>query len=201
MKEDNREKFAFELRLKEIQAMDKDMTSMFYKIVTGLAILIWFLFTIGYFNSKDAIVIKNLFLFGLLVLLYVCSWQNQIYKYLQDCYDGLFNSLKYDKIFEFYPETLKWYYSIYYRRRTNLNSKRNFPNKHRFWNKIFDKNHIMNYTYSYFGGVMAALAIAYTLGQNPFGYPWYSLLIFFLLTFTFGLICVTMIAFAFVRRK
>ncbi|MBS3105906.1 hypothetical protein J4234_06650 [Candidatus Woesearchaeota archaeon] len=72
--------------------------------------------------------------------------------------------------------------------------------KSKFLKFVFDKNRFMNYTYSYFGGIMAALAIAYVLGQNPFGYPWYSILGFTLITFSAGLGCVSLIAFGFAKK-
>jgi len=57
----------------------------------------------------------------------------------------------------------------------------------KFLKFIFNKTHFMNYTYSYFGGVMAAITIAFVLGQKPLSSPLYTMLIFFLITFTFGL--------------
>lgn len=63
-----------------------------------------------------------------------------------------------------------------------------------------NENHIMNYTYSYFGGIFAAIAIAMVLGQNPLKWSWNAILSFLLITFSAGLICCTIIKFAFYKK-
>lgn len=197
MNQETKEKFAFELRFKQIQAMDKDMTAMFYKVIAGFGIIIWFLFYFGVLDAKNAVNVKLVFNISSLILLYIVVWQLQINKYLDDCYNGLFNAIKNNKLFEFYIRPMKWYHAFYYPK--NI---RNFASKSIKSNKklkLINKNHIMNYTYSYFGGIFAALAIAYILGQNPFGFPWYLILGFTLLTYSVGLFCVTIIAFAFAK--
>ncbi len=48
------------------------------------------------------------------------------------------------------------------------------------------QTHFMNYTYSYFAGIFAAMAVSFILGQNPIkrGLP---VLIFLLVTYFVGL--------------
>ena len=70
----------------------------------------------------------------------------------------------------------------------------------RFLKVIFHRQHFMNYTYSYFGGIFAAITIAFILGQNPFGYHWYTILIFALISFVAGLFCCTVILYSFIRK-
>ncbi|MBI2649927.1 hypothetical protein HYX04_01295 [Candidatus Woesearchaeota archaeon] len=93
----------------------------------------------------------------------------------------------------------KKYTQTYNELRKKLKGEDKMP-KSKFLKFIFNKNYFMNYTYSYFGGIMAALAIAYVLGENPFGYPWYSILVFTLITFSAGLGCVSLIAFGFAKK-
>jgi|SRR3989344_2829497 len=100
------------------------------------------------------------------------------------------------------------YNKVYNELRNNLKDIKNKNNKEnkmckfliKFRKIAFNENHFMNYTYSYFSGIMAALAIAYILGQNPFGYPWWSILIFILITFFAGLFSVTLIKSGFKKK-
>ncbi len=53
--------------------------------------------------------------------------------------------------------------------------------------------HIMNYTYSYYGGFVAGILIAFALGQNPIKHNLVNLLFFMIFTYLFGLVCVSFI--------
>ena len=92
------------------------------------------------------------------------------------------------------------YGRTYFKLRNTLSGEDKMP-KLKLLKFVINRNHFMNYTYSYFGGIMAAVAIAYVLNQNPFGFPWYAILGFTLITFAAGLICVSIIGFAFVKIK
>ena len=78
-----------------------------------------------------------------------------------------------------------------------------FREKHPLTKKDKEGNeyHIMNYTYSYFGGIFAAIAIAFILGQNPLNLPRSQILGFLLLTYGAGLVAVTIIKFAFLNKS
>ncbi len=83
------------------------------------------------------------------------------------------------------------YLAFYYREKYPLSKKGQEANQ----------NHIMNYTYSYFGGIFAAMAIAFILGQNPLKLPWNQILGFLLLTYGFGIISVTIIRLGFSKKS
>ena len=82
------------------------------------------------------------------------------------------------------------YLAFYYRDKFPLSKKE----------KEANQNHIMNYTYSYFGGIFAAITIAFVLGQNPLKLPWNAIVGFLLITYGAGWVCCTLIRFAFYKK-
>ena len=72
-----------------------------------------------------------------------------------------------------------------------------------FWKTILNKDHIMNYTYGFFGSIFAASFIAFVLKQFPKPsdmYSWYVISIIAAITYIIGLFCVSIIAFAFNKK-
>ena len=92
------------------------------------------------------------------------------------------------------------YNKIYNTLRKKLKGEDKMP-KSKFLKFVFDKTHIMNYTYGFFGSIFAALLITFTLKQFPKDmYSWYVLSIIGLITYVVGLFCVSLIAFAFSKK-
>lgn len=70
----------------------------------------------------------------------------------------------------------------------------------KFLKFVFDESSVMNYTYSYFAGIMGGISIAVIFGQKPLNLPLHTLIIFFLITFFFGFLGVSVIRFSVTKK-
>jgi len=110
MKKDEKEKSIFEVRLKELSSLDKDITSLILKLI-GL----WFAILLILYKFNNL----NEFTFiGLVTGLVSIIWVGQQYtNYVFDCYGWLSKVIRENKLLiESFP-TMRWYEAFYYRKK------------------------------------------------------------------------------------
>ena len=114
MNEEDKEKLIAEIRLKEIEAVDRDTTSLMFKIFFGFFAVGAFLYVQNIFSQYP-----SSFLFFLFLFLYFIWVQSQADRYLFDIYDGLVNAIKTNKIKEFRTHQMTAWDNFWYKKRYN----------------------------------------------------------------------------------
>jgi hypothetical protein len=114
MKKQDKEIKIIELRLKEIESIDRDTTNLWFKVYAVLGAIFLFLYANGFLK----IVIVNVYLSLICVIIFIFGllWLNwQSIKSIEDYYDGLFFAIKEDKILDFKISTM--YNPFFYKRK------------------------------------------------------------------------------------
>jgi len=109
MKKEEKEKIISEVRLKEIESLDRDTTSMVFKGLAVWGAIFVYFYKVG-FNPT---IIYSL---GFL-LLYLLWYQYQSYKYICDCYNWLSQSIEQDKILTESPPDMTIFDAFYYKKK------------------------------------------------------------------------------------
>ena len=113
LKQDKEIKIA-ELRTKEIEAIDKDMTASTYKQIGILGAIFAFLFNNQLLSLEKYLVFAFLyFLVGVFILM---LYQRNSYVYIEDCYTSLSLAIENDRLYKYRIPEFHWYNSYVYRR-------------------------------------------------------------------------------------
>lgn len=115
MNKKEKEKCLFEIKIKEIEAYDRDSTPFINKLLFGLGSVLAFFYVNKLLNMNFFYVL--IFIFVLISILSITT-----YHHISDCYDSLFDSVKKDKIFYYKIPEFKWYDFFYYKRKFKLYS-------------------------------------------------------------------------------
>lgn len=92
MRKDEKEKLISNVRMREIESMDRDITSFVFKLFFAWAAVFAYFFKIGFTDFTAFLLAAFLFV----IMLY----QYNTYNYITDCYDWLCVTIKEDKFFE-----------------------------------------------------------------------------------------------------
>ncbi len=107
MNKTQKENSIFELRLKGIESLDRDATSISIKLLFGWFAILAYFYKVG-FNSFTLYILVVIFVFMTL-------YQTQSERYVRDCYNWLAKSVMENKLLDEQMPLMKPYQAFYYR--------------------------------------------------------------------------------------
>lgn len=109
MKKDDKEKNIVNVRLKQIERMDTDISSMFFKIWAGFFAFFFGLYSLKVFDKENLVFWIITFVVIYIILLIVQSFYE---KYIWGCYNSLSKAINENKLLTF-ELPLPWGYSLF----------------------------------------------------------------------------------------
>ena len=110
MEKEDKERAIFELRLKEIEALDRDSTSLSIKMIFGVFALSGALYSLG--------IPFSIVIWVFVTLLFSVTWMGQqTYVYITDVYDKFSEAVKNNRLYEFHTWQMSFWDNFRYKKR------------------------------------------------------------------------------------
>jgi len=114
MDKTEREKYLIEVKLKEIEAIDKDISTMWLKLLVGFGGVFTFLYVNKILKVYNWLGTGAI---GVIIVSFILWAQFQSDKYTGDCYNSLFNAIKDNNILDYKIPHDPWHIAFIYKKK------------------------------------------------------------------------------------